>query len=304
MAASELARARAWFAVQAVAGVGWWIGVALSPRLRDATLGGLPAAALAGPDLVLFAGASALAASGRRWAGWVALAWTAAVTVGLWAYALATTEAGWGALAMGAALVLTAAAATTIGLGGLPRRWFTVGPFSFRPAPARSAQANLTRSLAQLVVFWTAFFLGLPVVLAAIEDRFALVWTALDGDLVQVLGAALLVAFSALGIWSCVAMSVRGAGTPLPSSTARRLVVVGPYRHVRNPMAVAGVAQSIGVGLLFGSWLVVVCALAGAVMWDQVIRPEEERDLAVRFGDDFARYRAAVSCWVPRLTPW
>ncbi|WCO67745.1 isoprenylcysteine carboxylmethyltransferase family protein [Iamia majanohamensis] len=304
MAASEVDRARAWFAVQAAAGVAWWVGVAVWPALRDATLGGLPAAALAGPDLVLFSGASAAAATGRRWAGWVALAWTAVVTVGLWAHALVTGEAGWGALAMGAALVLTTAAATTLGLGALPRRWFTVGPFSFRPAPARSPRSNLVRSLAQLVVFWTAFFLGLPVVLATVEDRFGLELAALDRRGAQVVGAALLVAFSGLGLWSCLAMSLRGAGTPLPSSTARRLVVVGPYRHVRNPMAVAGVAQSIGVGLLFGSWLVVVCALAGAVVWDQVIRPEEERDLAARFGDDFARYRDAVDCWVPRLSAW
>jgi protein-S-isoprenylcysteine O-methyltransferase Ste14 len=37
---------------------------------------------------------------------------------------------------------------------------------------------------------------------------------------------------------------------------ANRLVVVGPYRIVRNPMAVAGALQTIGVGLWVGSWAV------------------------------------------------
>ena len=58
-------------------------------------------------------------------------------------------------------------------------------------------------------------------------------------------------------------MALIGEGTPLPAETARKLVVAGPYRYVRNPMAVAGVIQTASIGLLFGSWMVVV--LAGPV---------------------------------------
>lgn len=304
MAGAGVDGARGWFAAQAIAGALWWVAVATSPTVRRATLGGLSPGALALPDLLLFVGASAVAATGRRWAAWVALAWTAVVTVGLWGYALVTTEAGWGALAMTAALVGTVAAATTLATGELPRHWVLVGPFTFRPAPERSPRSNLRHSLTQLVVFWTTFFVVLPLLVAWVEDRLGLRWSVLGEAWVARAGSVLLVVFSAVGMWSCVAMAVRGAGTPLPAATARRLVVVGPYRHVRNPMAVAGLAQTVGVGLIVGSWLVPVAALAGATFWDQVIRPQEERDLAARFGDDFARYRAAVRCWVPRLTPW
>ena len=90
------------------------------------------------------------------------------------------------------------------------------------------------------------------------------------------------------------------SGTPLPAETARDLVVTGPYAHVRNPMAVAGVVQTVGVGLWWGSWMVAGAGLTGAVVWDLLIRPTEEADLANRFGELYQRYAQHVRCWLPR----
>ena len=75
--------------------------------------------------------------------------------------------------------------------------------------------------------------------------------------------------------------------------------MAGSYRFVRNPMAVAGALQTIGVGLILGSWVVVVIAVAGAVAWNVGIRPGEEADLADRFGAAYDRYRSQVRCWIP-----
>ena len=80
----------------------------------------------------------------------------------------------------------------------------------------------------------------------------------------------------------------------------RRLVISGPYRVVRNPMAIAGITQGVAVGLMLGSWLVVVYTLCGSLVWNWVIRPFEEDDLAYRFGAEFEAYRSRVGCWIPR----
>jgi protein-S-isoprenylcysteine O-methyltransferase Ste14 len=98
-------------------------------------------------------------------------------------------------------------------------------------------------------------------------------------------------------------MALLGEGTPLPAATARKLVVTGPYRFVRNPMAVAGAFQTIGVGLWRGSWMVIAAAIAGALAWSAFIRPSEEADLAARFGASYENYREAVRCWVPTARP-
>ena len=106
-------------------------------------------------------------------------------------------------------------------------------------------------------------------------------------------------AIVALGLWAASVMSTRGEGTPLPSAMANHLVIAGPYRWVRNPMAVAGIVQGVAIGLILSSWLVVVYAILGSLLWNYAIRPHEERDLEERFGDGFRRYRTAVACWIP-----
>ena len=80
-----------------------------------------------------------------------------------------------------------------------------------------------------------------------------------------------------------------------------RLVIAGPYRWIRNPMAVAGIVQGAAVGLIMHSWLVIAYAIAGSLVWNYAIRPLEEGDLEKRFGQDFEDYRAAVRCWIPRI---
>ncbi|WP_022889082.1 methyltransferase family protein [Agromyces italicus] len=292
---------RAYFGVQALAGLVWWLAVFTVPFVREATLGGLDAVAVAVLDVPLFVGASAVAALRVRAAAFVATGWTLVVTGALAVVATVTGEAGWGVLLMAAASVASAVALSLMVLGRVPTEWMLVGPFRFRRADATAKpRAHLAATAAQIFVFWGVFLGVVPLGITWLEQRWQLtvvapVWLAPSGAVVFVLA-------SALGIWSAVAMATRGAGTPLPAATANRLVLAGPYRFVRNPMAVAGIAQGVGVGLMLGSWLVVVYAIAGGLFWNFVVRPLEEAELEARFGEEFRRYRAAVRCWVPRRT--
>lgn len=292
--------ARSWFAVQAIAGVTWWVAVFSSGDVRYWTLGTWDPVLLVIPDLVLFVGAAAIAAaSANRIAATVAAVWTTAVTVALVVYGLARQVAGWGVVAMSIATLGAVAACATVWTGRLPTEWFFVGPFSFRVAPTASAASHVRRSLAQLVVFWSVFFLVVPLALVFVEQRLKLSWGPLGHTSVLLAGALVFALGSATGLASCLAMALRGHGTPLPAETARHLVVAGPYRFVRNPMAVAGVTQTAGVGLMLGSWMVVAIALAGAVAWNVLIRPAEEADLLARFGESYHSYRERVRCWIP-----
>ncbi|MGX5696352.1 methyltransferase family protein [Agromyces soli] len=303
---------RAYFAVQAIGGAAWWIAVFASPLVREATLGGLDPVVVALLDLPLFVGASALAAAGVRWAAWVATGWTLAVTAALTVYALVTGLAGWGVLAMIAASCGSLAALALVQLGRLPTEWVTLGPLGFKPAGRRSGWrgrlADVLGTALEIVVFWGLFLVVIPLALAFFEQRCGLVVDA--GAEGQEIGAALrwaalalLLLASALGIWAAAVMSTKGEGTPLPAAMPNRFVIAGPYRFVRNPMALAGIAQGVAVGILLSSWLVVVYAIAGALFWHFVVRPLEEVDLETRYGDGFRRYRAAVRCWWPRLRP-
>ena len=234
--------------MQAIAGFSWWAAVFVSPVVRRVTLGNLDPAAVAVFDIPLFVVASAVAASGVRAAAVVATVWTGVVAAALAVYAAITTEAGWGVLSMGAATAGSLIALCLVLLGRVPTEWIVRGPFAFRPASSRrTAAAHVASTFGQIVIFW-GFFLGvIPAALAFLQQWWAVTlpfpWVA------GPVGVTVLVLASALGVWSAVVMSTLGDGTPLPSTMPNRLVIAGPYRWIRNPMAVAGIVQGAAIGL-------------------------------------------------------
>ena len=289
---------RAYFAMQAIAGAAWWIAVFASPTVREATLGDLDPVAVAVFDIPLFVIASGVAALGVTSAAVVSCCWTVIVAVSLAVYATITTEAGCGVLAMGAASAGSLIALCLMVRGRVPTEWIIRGPFAFRPAIRRASVAlHVASTFGQIILFWGIFLVGIPTAIAVFELRwglaFALPWLAVP------VGIVVLASASVLGIWSAVVMSTLGDGTPLPSAMPNRLVIAGPYRWIRNPMAVAGIAQGVAVGLILSSWIVIVYAVVGSVLWNYAVRPLEESDLDERFGREFRQYRDAVSCWIP-----
>lgn len=291
---------RMYFAAQALAGAAWWLAVFLMPDVRVATLGSLDPVPVAFADVPLFVIASALAAVGLRWAALLATGWTAFVTVALAVYATATMLAGWGVILMiGASIGSVVAACLTL-LGRIPTRWIATGPFRFRPADARAPRSrNLAATAAEIAVFWTVFLGVLPVAVVVLERRWQVDITFGSVPV----GVTVFLLGGSLGVWSAAVMTSLGGGTPLPAAMPNRLVIAGPYRFVRNPMAVGSILQGVAVGVLWSSWLVAAYAVAGAVLWHVVVRPEEEADLEARFGDAFQGYRSRVRCWWPRLRP-
>jgi len=171
-----------------------------------------------------------------------------------------------------------------------------------RPRVARPASraVNAAKTAVQIAVMWSLLLAAVPLVLAWGEDAWGLARLPPRPRL----GAGLFVVMSLLGLATANVLVRDGQGTPLPLDTARKLVVSGPYRHVRNPMAIFGFGQGLAVGLWLGSPAVLAYTLVGMAVWQRLARPWEEADLEARFGEDYRRYRAAVPCWVPRLKPY
>jgi protein-S-isoprenylcysteine O-methyltransferase Ste14 len=131
-------------------------------------------------------------------------------------------------------------------------------------------------------------------------------WGLPDGLAVLpvLLGLSLIGAGLALVAWTVTLFVKEGGGTLAPWDPTSRLVVRGPYRHVRHPM-IGGVASILlGEAALLGSPPLLVW-FAIAVGVNAVYLPlVEERSLERRFGEEWATYRANVPRFVPRLTPW
>jgi protein-S-isoprenylcysteine O-methyltransferase Ste14 len=95
----------------------------------------------------------------------------------------------------------------------------------------------------------------------------------------------------------------RADGTPAPPMPTVHLVVVGPYRYVRNPMYLAVLAIILGQALLFGSRGALL--YAGIVLLAVVsfVRGYEQPTLELEYGDEYREYRRNVRGWIPRVRP-
>ncbi|MGB7436269.1 MAG: isoprenylcysteine carboxylmethyltransferase family protein [Candidatus Acidiferrum sp.] len=97
-----------------------------------------------------------------------------------------------------------------------------------------------------------------------------------------------------------------GHGTPAPIAPPQKLVVVGFYRYVRNPMYLGFYVGWIGLWLIFGRANAIVIAGAIAIMLgvDLFVHYYEEPTLRKLFSSDYAAYCNNVPRWLPRLRPW
>ena len=129
------------------------------------------------------------------------------------------------------------------------------------------------------------------------ESRLAVTLLRAAGFVFLFPGASLLV-------WTNLLFSRLGKGTLAPWDPTQRLVVAGPYRHVRNPMISGVMMILVAESLLLGSILILGWALGFFLLNHFYFLVSEEPGLRKRFGKSFDDYRQHVPRWVPRLSPW
>jgi len=95
-----------------------------------------------------------------------------------------------------------------------------------------------------------------------------------------------------------------GKGTLAPWAPTKKLVVIGPYRYVRNPMISGVLIALLGESIVFGSIAILSWFILCFVTNHVYFILSEEPGLVKRFGDEYLLYRNNVPRWIPRLSPW
>lgn len=85
---------------------------------------------------------------------------------------------------------------------------------------------------------------------------------------------------------------------------APRLVVSGPFAYLRNPLYLGNMLLYTGLGVMSNlPLLIAATALWFGFQYHMIVSREEEF-LEKEFPEEYARYRAAVPRFIPRITPW
>ena len=113
--------------------------------------------------------------------------------------------------------------------------------------------------------------------------------------------AVALIASGTLLYFSCQwVFGAVGRGTPGVWDSPRRVISVGPYRWVRNPIYIGALLIVSGEAWLFGSVAVLLYAAVLAVSFHLLVVGYEEPRLRARFGEAYENYRRTVPRWIPR----
>lgn len=148
-------------------------------------------------------------------------------------------------------------------------------------------------------------FLRLPPVLpalfaiAAVALHFAL-WSVPvlpSGPYQYVAGAAVLLASAVLAVWAQRSLSRHGEELAVHVET-RRIVMDGAYEWGRNPIYLAFILATVGLGLLLNGWVVIFAAIPTFVWLNWYVIPHEESKLRENLSDEYGVYTRRTHRWV------
>ena len=110
--------------------------------------------------------------------------------------------------------------------------------------------------------------------------------------------AAGIALYLACAFWG---FAIHGKGTPLPLDPPKKLVVVGPYGVVRNPMYWSVASVMLGEAVVFHSVALLQLVAAFAVGVILFVLSIEEPALKQKFGSEYEEYCRRVPRWLPRF---
>lgn len=116
-----------------------------------------------------------------------------------------------------------------------------------------------------------------------------------------ILGWSCILAGWLFAIWSIYAQFKIGRGTPVPLMATQKLVIQPPYSYCRNPMALGAIVMYLGVAIWVGSIGAVVLVLFGATVLLLYIRRIEEKEMELRFGQEYLTYKEHTPFLFPRF---
>lgn len=156
-------------------------------------------------------------------------------------------------------------------------------------------------ALAVAAVFFLGLFPFVLVMLGTSIDRW-LGWPPIRyGPLNLIFGCLFIAAGWLFAMWSIYAQFTQGRGTPLPLMATQKLVVQPPFTYCRNPMTLGTIVMYLGVAILFGSIGAAVLVFLGVVLLLTYIKRVEEKELEIRFKEDYPEYKKQTPFLIPRL---
>jgi protein-S-isoprenylcysteine O-methyltransferase Ste14 len=114
-------------------------------------------------------------------------------------------------------------------------------------------------------------------------------------------GLVLVIVAGLAGLLTVANLALKGLGAPFAIALSKKLAMDWFYAWTRNPMVLAGLAFLVSLGIWFQSMLFVLWALivfTPALLF--FVKVYEERELEIRFGTSYLKYKSRTPMLFPR----
>lgn len=159
------------------------------------------------------------------------------------------------------------------------------------------------KRLAALLLAALLFPTGIPAILVLLlpkVDRAFGIGSFSSGTVNIVVGASAVLLGGALAFWTIGAQIVLASGTPLPMLPTQKLLISGPFHYCRNPMILGTVLAYAGAAIWVGSYTALFTVLVIAALLLVYVKLIEEKELEMRFGQEYAEYKKNTPFLFPR----
>ncbi len=173
-----------------------------------------------------------------------------------------------------------------------PLVWLGRKMLDRQPTPSRASLITI------FVHYALGILLGISLVRALVTYQN---WTNWKLPIPVGIGLVLVIATGAATLLAVINLALKGLGAPFAIALSRKLAVNWLYARTRNPMALAGLAFLVALGIWFPSILFVLWVLILFVpAYLAFVKLYEERELEIRFGASYIEYKSKTPMLFPR----
>jgi protein-S-isoprenylcysteine O-methyltransferase Ste14 len=158
-----------------------------------------------------------------------------------------------------------------------------------------------TIKILSLILGSFLFFILVPIALGLVGHAVAKYMPIHLPRIVEVsIGLAGISGGLAFLLWSVSTFWRVGRGTPVPMASPVKLVTVGPFKYTRNPIKLGAFLFYFGLGTVWDGLMTgLVMAAIAVILGTLYHKSVEEKELALRFGDEYEHYRKNTSFLIP-----
>jgi len=104
-----------------------------------------------------------------------------------------------------------------------------------------------------------------------------------------------------LALWTVWAQYRYARGTPIPIMATKKLLTSGPYSLCRNPMLLGTILYYTGISICISSFIAMLGTVVFSVIMVAFVKLVEEKEMLLRFGDEYSRYMGRTPFIIPRI---